>query len=83
MPPPPPPPPKVAYDSYCLNCSLEYVLLPGAIENNSGGAGRGRGWGGGGGRTDCIIGDSRIEDTRLVSDKSVSSEPFRALPFTF
>ena len=39
--------------------------------------------GGGGGRTDCIIGDSRIEDPRLVSDKSVSSEPFRALPFTF
>ena len=41
-PPPPPPPPQVAYDSFCLSCSLEYVLLPGAIENNSGGAGRGR-----------------------------------------
>ena len=34
------------------------------IENNSGGTGRARGRGGG------IIGDSRIEDTRLVSDKS-------------
>ena len=50
---PPRPPPQVAYDSYCLSCSLEYVLLPGAIENNS------------------IMGDSRIEDTRLVSDKSL------------
>ena len=41
-PPPPPPPRKFAYDNYCLNCALEYVLLPGATENNSGGAGRGR-----------------------------------------
>ena len=66
-PPPPPAPPQVAYDSYCLNCSLEFVLLSGAIENNSGGAGRG----GRGERTDCTIGDSRIEDMRLVSDKSL------------
>ena len=38
----PPTPRKFAYDNYCLNCALEYVLLPGTTENNSGGAGRGR-----------------------------------------
>ena len=43
---PPPPPPQVAYDSYCLSCSLEYVLLPGAIKLKTivagqGGVGRG------------------------------------------